>query len=70
MEQKTGTKPRTNEDWVADLNDGGPRQEAALAELWPYLRNGLYAFLRGDRSDLARRDPEDLGQMAEDFTQE
>ncbi len=70
MEQKTGTKPRTNEDWVADLKAAGARQEAALGELRTYLRDGLHAFLRGRRSDLARRDPEDLGQMAEDFAQE
>lgn len=68
--QSNQTTVRTNEDWVAELTADGARQEAALAELRGRLRRGLYAFLRQHRSDMARRDSEDLGQMAEDFAQE
>ena len=70
MEQSTETVARTNEDWLADLTAEVSRQETALSELRGYLRRGLFAFLREDRSDLARRDSEDVGQMAEDFAQE
>ncbi|MCH8919570.1 MAG: RNA polymerase sigma factor [Chloroflexi bacterium] len=70
MEQSTQATARTNEDWLADLADDGSRQEAALAELREYVRRGLFAFLRNSRSDLARRDSKDVGQMAEDFAQD
>ena len=70
MEQSTQTVARTNEDWLADLTAEVSRQETALSELREYLRRGLFAFLREGRSDLARRDSEDVGQMAEDFAQE
>jgi len=70
VEQSTQTTARTNADWLADLTADGSRQEAALAELREHVRRGLFAFLRESRSDLARRDSEDVGQMAEDFAQE
>ena len=70
MEQSTQTTARTNADWLADLAADGSRQEAALTELREHVRRGLFAFLRDNRSDLARRDSKDVGEMAEDFAQE
>ena len=70
MEQIAETRARTNEDWLADLTDTGERRDAALGELREQLRRGLYAFLREERSDMAKRDPDDLGQTAEDFAQD
>ena len=70
MEQSTQTIARTNDDWLADLTAEGSRQEAALTQLREHVRRGLYAFLRQSRSDMATRDPGDLGQIAEDFAQE
>ncbi len=70
MTQTTETAARSNETWLADLADDGARQEAALADLSEYFRRGLFAFLRQSRSDMARRDSEDVQQLSEDFSQE
>ena len=70
MEQTAETTLRDNESWLADLGADGTRQEAALIELREYIHRGLFAFLRESRSDMARRDAEDVRQLAEDFTQE
>jgi RNA polymerase sigma-70 factor (ECF subfamily) len=35
------TKKRTNEEWLADLRDGGAAQEAALADLHAIILSGL-----------------------------
>lgn len=70
MEQTAENTLRDNECWLADLGTDGRRQEAALVELREYIRRGLFAFLRENRSDMATRDSEDVHQLSEDFAQE
>lgn len=70
MTEGTRTATRANEDWLADLREPGPRQDAALEELRAYLRRGLFAYLRDQRRDGDRGDLDDLGQQADDFAQE
>lgn len=70
MEQTAETTLRNNETWLADLGAAGTRQDAALSELREYIRRGLFAFLRESRSDMAKRDSEDVRQLSEDFAQE
>ncbi len=70
MEQAAEATLRDNDSWLADLRTNGARQEAALVELREYIHRGLFAFLRESRSDMAKRDSEDVRQLAEDFTQE
>ena len=70
MEQTAETTLRDNESWLADLGTDGKPQEAALAELREYIRRGLFAFLRESRSDMAKRDSEDVHQLSEDYAQE
>lgn len=70
--ERQATQPvvRTNEDWVADLQADGARQGDALQALRSHLHRGLFAYLREQRSDMAKRDAGDVSQLAEDFTQE
>ena len=70
--ERQATQPvvRTNEDWVADLRANGARQGDALQALRSQLHRGLFAYLREQRSDMAKRDAGDVSQLAEDFTQE
>jgi RNA polymerase sigma-70 factor (ECF subfamily) len=70
MEQAAETAHRSNETWLADLGADGTRQGAALSELREYIRRGLFVFLRESRSDMARRDSDDVRQLSEDFAQE
>ena len=70
MEQIAETTVRSNAGWLTDLAADGTRQDAALTELRKYLHRGLSAFLRQSRSDMAKRDAEDLSQLSEDFAQE
>ena len=70
MPQTTKTATRSNETWLADLAADGARQGDALADLSDYFRRGLFAFLRESRSDMAKRDSEDVRQLSEDFSQE
>jgi RNA polymerase sigma-70 factor (ECF subfamily) len=60
---------RTNEMWLAELQDGHPRQAQALAELRHFLQRGVLAYLRS-RSDLNYLAEPELQQMSEDFVQE
>ncbi len=61
---------RTNEQWLADLQQDGPVRSAALADLAARLRRGLTFYLMNDRSDLSTRSVEEIQQMAQDFAQE
>ena len=70
MEQSAEATLRDNESWLEDLGTDGARQEAALGDLREYIRRGLFAFLRESRSDMAKRDSEDVRQLSEDFAQE
>lgn len=69
-QQATQAVVRSNEEWLADLQAGGARQGDALQALRSQLHRGLFAYLREQRSDMAKRDAGDVSQLAEDFTQE
>ena len=43
----TATRTRTNDEWVEDLREPGPRREAALDDLRQVLANGLRRGLVG-----------------------
>ncbi len=61
---------RTNDEWLKDLNAGGPAQENAIADLQGILlRAVLYLFNRnmGDLNALAR---DDILRLAEDCAQD
>src|SRR5574342_1300724 len=63
------SKPRTNQEWLRDLNASGPLQEAAVADLRDLLlRAALYFFSRnlGDFRGLNR---DEITQRAEDCAQ-
>jgi RNA polymerase sigma-70 factor (ECF subfamily) len=62
--------PRTNHEWLHDLNASGSRQEAALADLRDLLlRAALYFFSR-NLGDLKGLDREEITQRAEDCAQD
>jgi RNA polymerase sigma-70 factor, ECF subfamily len=61
---------RTNDEWVAVLHGDGTERAAALEDLRIRLERGLFYYLSRERSDLAERSPEELQQMAQDFTQD
>lgn len=61
---------RTNQEWLQDLNAGGSRQEAAIADLRDLLlRAALYFFSRNP-GDLQRLDRDEIVQRAEDCAQD
>jgi RNA polymerase sigma-70 factor (ECF subfamily) len=61
LSQKTGTKERTNTEWVADLQ--GPDANEAIADLRVILLRGLQAALYN-------RIRQDMGGIVEDFVQD
>lgn len=61
---------RTNDQWVADLQQTGDVRQQALEDLRQRLVRGLLFYLSHDRSDLAGRAIEELQQMVDDFVQE
>jgi RNA polymerase sigma-70 factor (ECF subfamily) len=60
---------RTNEMWLAELQDNHPGQAAAIEALRQYLQRGVTAYLH-TRSDLNYLAPSELAQMSQDFVQE
>ncbi|RME71501.1 MAG: RNA polymerase sigma factor [Chloroflexi bacterium] len=60
---------RTNAMWLEALQDDGPRQAEALADLRRFLKRGVLGYLR-TRSDLGNLADAELDQMSEDFVQE
>jgi len=61
-------KPRTNAEWVRELTAQGDEQAAAIADLRLFLlRAALYAFSRGDLTQLSNHE---IDQLAEDCVQE
>ncbi len=60
---------RSNEQWIADLQDTGAARDAALRDLTAWLERCLFFYLR-ERSDLQRLDGDELKQMAADFAQD
>src|SRR5574342_386168 len=64
------SKPRTNQEWLRDLNASGPLQEAAIADLRDLLlRAALYFFSR-NLSDFGGLSRSDILQRAEDCAQD
>lgn len=59
-----------NATWIARLRGQGAEGEQALSALRDYLRRSVYVYLLRNRGDLAGLDPDELFQLAEDFTQE
>ena len=62
-------KPRSNEQWLADLRSEARRDEA-LADLREYLLRAVYLYLDRHREDLIDLDRRELEHLAEDFAQE
>jgi RNA polymerase sigma-70 factor (ECF subfamily) len=62
-------RPRSNEEWLADLRSKESQQEA-LADLREYLLRAAFLYLDRHREDLTYLDRRELGQMAEDFAQD
>ena len=60
------TRTRTNDEWVEDLRQSGPRREAALDDLRQVLANGLRRGLVGQVDTNA---PE-FDTLVDDFVQE
>lgn len=61
---------RSNEDWLVELRDHGPRNAAALADLREYLLRAILVYLTRQRSDLGAFDYDELRQLAEDWAQQ
>lgn len=62
-------RPRSREQWVADLHDKAARAEA-LKDLREYLLRTVYVYLGRHREDLSHLDRRELEQLAEDFVQD
>ena len=60
---------RSNEAWIADLQDDGIRRDTAIQDLLVWLRRRLFYYLR-ERSDLRDLGEEELQQLAADFAQD
>ena len=60
---------RTNEEWLADIQQTGRTGDAALQDLRNFILRGILGYLR-TRSDMTRLDPHDLQQLAEDTAQD
>jgi RNA polymerase sigma-70 factor (ECF subfamily) len=60
---------RSNEAWLTELRDGHPQQAPAIEALRTYLKRGVVTYLYS-RSDLSHLAEQELGQMADDFTQD
>jgi RNA polymerase sigma-70 factor (ECF subfamily) len=62
-------KPRSNEEWLADLGNS-QTQATALSDLREYLLRAVFSYLNRHRADLTHLDQQELEQLAEDFCQE
>ena len=62
-------RPRSREQWVADLHDKAARAEA-LQDLREYLLRAVYVYLDRHREDLSHLDRRELEQLAADFVQD
>lgn len=62
-------RPRSSEQWVAELRDEAARAEA-LEDLRKYLLRAVYVYLNRHRDDLSHLDHRELEQLAEDFVQD
>lgn len=61
---------RTNEEWLADLRGETGAQPEALGDLRERLQRSLLYYLSQERSDLRDLSSGELGQMAEDLSQD
>jgi RNA polymerase sigma-70 factor (ECF subfamily) len=64
------TEPRTNEQWLADLQSVGPAHTAAIEDLREYILRAVLVYLTRHRSDVAGLDYDELQQLAEDWAQQ
>ena len=60
---------RSNEVWIADLQDDGIRRDTAIQDLLAWLRRRLFYYLR-ERSDLRDLGEEELQQLAAALAQD
>lgn len=63
-------RTRSNEQWLADLQDESEQQQTALADLRKRLQRSIYYYLSQDRSDLRDLAATELQEMAEDLAQD
>lgn len=66
------TISRSNEQWVAELDDEGNAevQANAIEALRARLQRGIYYYLSHERSDMSQYAAADLMQMSQDFAQD
>jgi RNA polymerase sigma-70 factor (ECF subfamily) len=61
---------RTNQEWLAALQESGDTQFGALAELREFLLRAVFVYLRDGRAEVAHLSTDALYEMAEDYAQE
>jgi RNA polymerase sigma-70 factor (ECF subfamily) len=66
----TVSEPRTNEQWLSDLQATGSRREAAVQDLRDYLLRAVLVYLTRHRTDVAMLEFSELQQLAEDWAQQ
>ncbi|HSJ54908.1 MAG TPA: sigma-70 family RNA polymerase sigma factor, partial [Anaerolineae bacterium] len=60
-------KPRTNEQWLAELECN---EAVALADLREYLRRAVFTYINRHREDLSHLDRGEMEHLAEDMVQD
>jgi RNA polymerase sigma-70 factor (ECF subfamily) len=63
-------KPRTNEEWLAELRTGSPGQEQAINDLRMYLLRAVLYFFSQNPGGLGQLAREEIEQVAQDLAQE
>jgi RNA polymerase sigma-70 factor, ECF subfamily len=63
-------KPRTNEQWLADLKSDSPEQEEAINDLRTYLLRAVLYFFSQNPGGLGGLAREEIEQVAQDLAQE
>ena len=64
------SNPRSNQEWLHDLNAGGAVQEAAIADLRELLLRAALYFFNRNLGDLTGLDQGGILQLAEDCAQD
>lgn len=64
------SNPRSNQEWLQDLNAGGSRQETAIADLRDLLLHAALYFFSRNLDDLKGFDRDEILQLAEDCAQD
>lgn len=60
---------RENADWLAHLRSSGAARDLAIQDLFAWLQNRLFFYLRG-RDDLRQLHDQELQDLSQDFAQE